>query len=117
MQAVYQVEGCGCINAWKIYYIRFHVSYSVPDDERKMFETCRRKEELNYNINLKSAFCWLTLRNVGNIRAPPWPTPPIALAMHSRKFLIRIVTTTTATLNEALFDFARSVQVSFGAVT
>jgi hypothetical protein len=26
-----------------------------------MFETCRRQEELNYNFNLKSAFCWLTL--------------------------------------------------------
>jgi len=28
-----------------------------------MFETCRRQEELNYNINLMSAFCWLTLHN------------------------------------------------------
>ena len=35
----------------------------TPDDERKIFETCRRQEEVNYNINLKSAFCWLTLRN------------------------------------------------------
>jgi len=31
--------------------------------EHKMFETCRRQEELNLNINLKSAFCWLTLNN------------------------------------------------------
>jgi len=29
--------------------------------EHKMFKTRRRQEELNYNINLKSAFCWLTL--------------------------------------------------------
>jgi hypothetical protein len=29
-----------------------------------MFETCRRQEEFNYNIDLKSAFCWLTLRDI-----------------------------------------------------
>jgi len=28
--------------------------------EHKMFKTRRRQEELNY-INLKGAFCWLTL--------------------------------------------------------
>ena len=28
-----------------------HVQYSLPDDEHKMFETCRRQEELNYNTN------------------------------------------------------------------
>ena len=43
-------------------YARLHVRYSLPDDGHKMFETCRRQEELNWN-NLKSAFCWLTLRN------------------------------------------------------
>jgi hypothetical protein len=42
--------------------LRLHVQYSLPDDEHKMFETCRRQEELNYNFNLKSAFCWLTLQ-------------------------------------------------------
>ena len=26
-----------------------------------MFETCRKQQELNLDINLKSAFCWLTL--------------------------------------------------------
>jgi hypothetical protein len=30
-----------CINAWKTYHIRLHAKYSLPDDERKMFETCR----------------------------------------------------------------------------
>jgi hypothetical protein len=33
-----------------------HVQYSLPDDDDKMFETCRRQEELNQNINLKNAF-------------------------------------------------------------
>jgi hypothetical protein len=37
--------------------------YSPPEDEHKMFETRRRQEELNLNIHLKSAFCWLTLHN------------------------------------------------------
>jgi hypothetical protein len=40
---------------------RLHVRYSLPDDEHMMFETCRRHQELNRNINLKSAFRWLTL--------------------------------------------------------
>jgi len=44
-------------------HIRQYVQYSLPDDEYKMFETCRRQEELNLNINLKSAFCLLTLHN------------------------------------------------------
>ena len=26
-----------------------------------MFETCTRQEEVNYNINLKTALCWLAL--------------------------------------------------------
>ena len=57
-----------CImNAWKTFRIRLHVQYSLPDDERKMFETCRRHEELNQNINLKGAFCWLTLRSTTEI--------------------------------------------------
>jgi len=34
---------------------------SLPDDEHKMFETSRRKEEKNPNINLKSAFCLVNL--------------------------------------------------------
>jgi len=33
----------------------------LPDDGHKIFETCRRQEELNKNSNLKSTFCWLTL--------------------------------------------------------
>ena len=40
-----------------------HVQYSLPVDEHNIFETCRRQEEFKYNINLKSAFCWITLRN------------------------------------------------------
>ena len=40
--------------------IRLHVQYILHDDENKMFETCWRQEELNSNIDLKSAFCWLT---------------------------------------------------------
>ena len=52
-----------CINAWKTHHIRLHVQYSLPDVEHKMFETSRRQEELNQSINLKSAFCWLTLHN------------------------------------------------------
>jgi hypothetical protein len=39
---------------------KVHEQCSLPDDEQKMFETCRRQEELNENINLKGAFCWLT---------------------------------------------------------
>ena len=34
-------------SARKTYHIRLHVQYSLPDDERKMFETCRRQEKLN----------------------------------------------------------------------
>jgi hypothetical protein len=30
----------------KKYHIRLHVQYSLPDDEHKMFETCRKQEEL-----------------------------------------------------------------------
>jgi len=33
-----------------------YVQYSLPDDEHRMFETRRRQEELNENINLKNAF-------------------------------------------------------------
>ena len=40
-----------------------HVKYSLPDEERKIFETCRRQEELKLSINLKSEFCRLTLHN------------------------------------------------------
>jgi len=36
------------------YHVRLHVQYSLPDDEHKMFETCRKLKELNQNINLKS---------------------------------------------------------------
>jgi hypothetical protein len=39
------------------------VQNSLPDDEYKMFETCRRQEELNENFNLKSVFCCLILLN------------------------------------------------------
>jgi len=35
------------LEAWKTYHIRLHVQYSIPEDEHKMFETCRRQEELN----------------------------------------------------------------------
>jgi len=45
------------------YHISLHVLYSLPEDEHKMFETCRRQEELAQNINFKSAFCWVTLYN------------------------------------------------------
>jgi len=34
-------------NDLKTYHIRLHVQYSLPDDEQKMFETCRRQEEFN----------------------------------------------------------------------
>jgi hypothetical protein len=69
MQAMWQVGGCGnsqtcqtaCTNEWKAYLKQLCLKYSIPYDEYKMFETCRRQEELNENINLKSAFCWLTL--------------------------------------------------------
>ena len=55
MQAMWQVGGCAdsqtfhnaCTNAWKTYLIKLHVQYSLPDCERKMFETCIRQEELN----------------------------------------------------------------------
>jgi len=47
----------------KTYRIRLHVNYSLPDDEHKMFETCRRQKKLKLNINLKSPFRWLTLHN------------------------------------------------------
>jgi len=68
MQAMWQVGGCAdsqtcqnvCTNAWKTHLIKLHVQYSLPDGEHKMFETCRRQEKLNKNINLKSAVCWLT---------------------------------------------------------
>jgi len=36
-----------CIDARKTYRIKLHVKYSAPDDEHKVFETCRRQEELN----------------------------------------------------------------------
>ena len=42
-----------------------NVQYSLSDDEHKMFETCRRHEELVQNIILKRAFCWLTLHKYG----------------------------------------------------
>jgi len=32
------------------------LQYSLPEDEYKMFDTCRGQEELNSNINLESAF-------------------------------------------------------------
>ena len=36
----------------------------LSDNEHTMFETCRRHEELNYNINLKECeLCWFTLHN------------------------------------------------------
>ena len=42
-----------------------NAQYSLPDDKNKMFETCRRQEELIYDITLKSAFCWLALQKFG----------------------------------------------------
>ena len=54
----------GCfisIYAWKTRHIRLHVKSSLPEDENKMFETYRRQEELNSDINFKSSFCWLIL--------------------------------------------------------
>ena len=37
----------------------------LADDEHKMFETCRRHEELNQNVNLKNCvFCWFSLQNL-----------------------------------------------------
>jgi len=36
----------------------------VLPDEQKIFEICRIQEGLNSNMNLKSAFCWLTLHNL-----------------------------------------------------
>ena len=27
--------------------IRLHILYSIPEDEHKMFETCRKEEDLN----------------------------------------------------------------------
>jgi hypothetical protein len=35
------------INERITYHIRLHAQYSLPDDEHKLFETCRRQEELN----------------------------------------------------------------------
>ena len=29
------------------HHIRLHVQYSLPEDEHKVFETCRRQEDLN----------------------------------------------------------------------
>jgi hypothetical protein len=46
-----------------LYHITLHVQYGLPDDEHKMFKTCRGQDELNKNINLKFALCWLTLHN------------------------------------------------------
>jgi hypothetical protein len=43
MQAVWQVAGC----AFFIRHIRLLVQYSLPEDEHKMVEMCRRQEELN----------------------------------------------------------------------
>jgi hypothetical protein len=34
-------------HAWKTYHIRLHVQKSLAEDKHKMFETCRRQEELN----------------------------------------------------------------------
>ena len=47
------------------YLMSLNVQYSLSDDEHKMFETCRRHEELVQNIILKRAFCWLTLHKYG----------------------------------------------------
>ena len=35
--------------AWKTYHIRLHVQYSIPEDERKMFETGRRHGDKKAN--------------------------------------------------------------------
>jgi hypothetical protein len=36
-----------------------HIQYSLSDYKRKIFETCRRQEELNKNITLKVHFVGL----------------------------------------------------------
>ena len=54
------------INAWNTYHIRQHVQYSLPEDEHKVFEICRR-QKLNWNI--KTAFCWLTFAS--HVAPPP----------------------------------------------
>jgi len=46
MQAFYHVEECAPY-AWKTYHVRLHLQYSLPEDEHKMFETCRGQEDLN----------------------------------------------------------------------
>jgi len=45
------------------HHITLPVQYSLPDDEHRMFETCRRQEELSQNIDVKECICWLTLHN------------------------------------------------------
>ena len=47
--------------------MELHVQYSRPDDEHKIVETCRREKELNTDICLKSAFCWLTWHNYEHV--------------------------------------------------
>ena len=63
---------CTCSLIWHVfhafmqaetYHIRLHVQYNLPNDEYKMFETCRRREDLNLNTNLKSVHCRLILHN------------------------------------------------------
>jgi hypothetical protein len=46
LKGVLTTHETACINAWKTYHIRLHVQYSLPEDEHKMFETCRRQEKL-----------------------------------------------------------------------
>ena len=46
-QEVCQVEGYAQYYACKTHHVRLHVQYSLPVDGHKMFETCRRQEELN----------------------------------------------------------------------
>ena len=62
MQAVFHIPGCARY-AWKTYHIRLYVQYSLPEDDHKMFETCRRQEDINKKINSRSTLCWLTLHN------------------------------------------------------
>ena len=53
-----------CIYAWKTHHIRLHVECSLPEDEKKMFETYRRQDKRNSDINFKKIILLVNIKQM-----------------------------------------------------
>jgi len=99
-----------CINAWKTCHIRLHVQYNLPDDEHKVFETCRR-QEMNSSLNLKSAFCWVTLHNSFTMRGKKHKGRALLNKLRRSEIIADVLTHTALSLSLKSLTFSLQQEV------